>query len=373
MTVKWKLCTALGTLLIVAQSACAAAAAQTGAATAPVADLLYVTNQNDATVSIIDMATNRIVRTVDLQQLGFSANAKPHHVAVEPDGSYWYVTLIGDNRIVKLDSRDRIVAQVPFETPGMLALHPSEDLLFVGRSMTAVNPPPRIGVVRRSDMGIEEVSVFFPRPHAIGLEPRSNTVYTASLAVNQMAAVDVESEDVELLDVPGPAHALMQFAVSPDGSRLAISAELSHRVFIFDITDVGSPRIIAELEVEQQPFDPLFTPDGRWLYLGNKAANAVTVIDMSTHSVAAVIRGRGLAQPHGIAVSPDGRRVYVSNNNLSQVHDMGAGHEMHAVPAAPAGNGTIVVIDTATREIIEVIEVGHNAAGIGTRTPVPAR
>src|SRR5690606_14986148 len=90
-------------------------------------DLLYVCNQSDATVSVIDMSTNQVIRTVDLKALGFSANAKPHHVAVEPDGSYWYVTLIGDNRIVKLDANDRIVGQVPFETPGMLALHPTED------------------------------------------------------------------------------------------------------------------------------------------------------------------------------------------------------------------------------------------------------
>lgn len=362
-------------------AACAAQTAQDSTTPAPVPvpvpvpatamNLLYVCNQNDASVAVIDMATNRVVRTIDLQQLGFSENARPHHVAVEPDGSFWYVTLIGDNRIVKLDAADRVVAQVPFETPGMLALHPTEDLLFVARSMTAVSPPHRIGVISRSDMRIDEVSVMFPRPHALSLEPRSNTVYTASLGVNQMAAVDVASERVSLHDVPGPPHALMQFAISPDGRMMTVSAELSHRVFIFDITEPLSPRITAEVNVERQPFDPVFTPDGRWIYLGNKAANAVTVIDAQAGSVAAVIRGNGLAQPHGIAVAPDGTRVYVSNNNLSQVHDMAAGHDMHAAPATAAGRGTVVVIDTATRAIIEVIEVGHNATGIATRTSRP--
>jgi YVTN family beta-propeller protein len=129
------------------------------------------------------------------------------------------------------------------------------------------------------------------------------------------------------------------------------------------------PRILTEVPVERQPFDPVYTPDGRWIYLGNKAANTVTVIDAVEHDVVAVIRGDGLAQPHGIAVSPDGRRVYVSNNNLSPAPGAAAGHEMHAAPGAPAGPGTIVVIDTATRQIVEVIEVGHNASGIATRTP----
>lgn len=352
-------------------AACAAPAAQSGAPTDAVAaaGLLYVCNQDDATVSVIDMATNRVVRTVDLQQLGFSANAKPHHVAVEPDGSYWYVTLIGDGRIVKLDSRDRMVGQVPFETPGMLALHPTEDLLLVGRSMTAVNPPQRIGVLRRSDMMLNELPVFFPRPHALAIEPRSGIAYTASLAVNQMAAVNAAQEEVELLDVPGPAHALMQFAVSPDGRTLVVSAELSHKVLIFDISSPMAPRITGEIDVGPQPFDPIFTPDGRYVYLGNKAANTVTVIDMSSRTVAEVITGQGLAQPHGVAVSPDGRFVYISNNNTGQSHDMSAGHEAHAAAATTPGRGTVVVIDTATRDIVSVIEVGRNASGIGTRTP----
>ena len=149
----------IAALLAVAGCATAPPArAQAGAPGGAAPAVLYVCNQNDATVSVIDTRTHQVVRVIDLQQLGFSANAKPHHVAIEPDGSFWYLTLIGDGRIVKLDRDDRVVAQVPFETPGMLALHPRADLLYVGRSMTAVNPPRRIGVIRRSDMQLEEVT-----------------------------------------------------------------------------------------------------------------------------------------------------------------------------------------------------------------------
>ncbi|MGH7469967.1 MAG: YncE family protein [Longimicrobiales bacterium] len=329
--------------------------------------LLYVCNQNDASVSILDAATLKLVRIVDLKPLGFSANAKPHHIVVEPDGSFWYVTLIGDNKIVKLDRNDRVVAQVTFETPGMMALHPSQDLLFVGRSMTAVNPPPRIGVVRRSDLKLEEIDVLFPRPHAMVIEPKNGIVYTASLAVNQMAAVDPSTERVELTQVAGPAHALMQFTVSPDGNTLAVSAELSARVLLFDITERMKPKLVAVLDVERQPFDPMFSPDGRWVVLGNKAANAVTIIDARQRKVAAVVRGQGLAQPHGIAISADSRTAFVTNNNLKGTGEH-AGHTMvggsEGTPAAPAGPGTVVAINLTTQRIAQVIEVGHNASGI---------
>ena len=64
---------------------------------------LYVPNQDDATVSVIDPATRRLLRTVDLRRYGVGDNAKPHHIQVEPDGSAWYVTLIGAGKVLKLD------------------------------------------------------------------------------------------------------------------------------------------------------------------------------------------------------------------------------------------------------------------------------
>ncbi len=369
VAVRGRLTVVLALLALSCTHAQQPASASASASDAPT-PLLYVCNQNDASVSIID-PTRGLVRVVDFTKKGFSANAKPHHIVVEPDGSFWYVTLIGENRIVKLDRNDQVVAQATFETPGMMALHPTAALLFVGRSMTAVNPPPRIGVLRRSDMQIDEVGVLFPRPHAMTLAPDGGTAYTASLAVNQIAAVDVRTEKVELTQVPGAPHALMQFAASPDGKLLAISGELSARVLLFDATQPLKPKLIAEIPVEHQPFDPAFTPDGLTIVLGNKAANTVTLIDVATRKVSAVVRGAGLAQPHGVAISADSRFAYVTNNNLKGTGE----HAMHGMvggsqgtPAEAAGPGTVVVIDLAARKIVKVIEVGHNASGIAITT-----
>lgn len=327
--------------------------------------LLYVCNQNDATVSVIDVATQQVVRTIDLQALGFSANAKPHHIAAEPDGSYWYVSLIGDGEVVKLDREDQVVATASFDTPGMLTLHPTEDLLFVGRSMTAVNPPPRIGVINRSDMSIDEIDVFFPRPHAMVLNPSTGIVYTASLGVNQIAAVDAATERVELIDVEGPQHALMQFAISPDGSTLAISGELSHEVLFFDISeDPTQPKRIATVDVEAQPFDPIFTGDGKTVWLGNKAANRITAIDVATHTVEAVLDDPRIRQPHGIARSADGRWIFISDTNVRADHTQHGGGETAAEGHANGGPGSIAIIDAATGELVNFVEVGHNPTGI---------
>lgn len=357
-------------------AACGTAPANTGvaagtvsAARAAAGPILYVCNQNDATVTLIDVATNEIIATVDLQALGYGPNAKPHHVVAEPDGSYWYVSLIGENRVLKLDRQNRVVGEAVFEVPGMMALHPTEDLLFVGRSMTAVNPPQRIGILTRSTMEVEELPVFFPRPHALALDPVADVAYSASLGVNQMAAIDWEQEQVNLVAVDGEPAALMQFALSPDRHTLVISGEVSGELYVFDVSDPLAPRLTDRIAVGVQPFDPIFTTDGRWVYLGNKLANRVTIVDMSTRTVAKTLEHAGIRQPHGVAVSPDGRKVYISNNNLGAqaLQGMSPEHAAHAGQMATGepGLGTIVVIDTGTQEVTDVITVGRNAAGIG--------
>ena len=52
--------------------------------------------------------------------------AQAHHAQVEPDGSFWYVTLIGAGKVLKLD-RNRVPESVDLEVPGLLALDPGRD------------------------------------------------------------------------------------------------------------------------------------------------------------------------------------------------------------------------------------------------------
>lgn len=328
--------------------------AQTAAVPSQNSPRLYVANQEAATVSIIDIGSNDVIETIELTELGFTPNAKPHHTAVEPDGSFWYVSLIADGRVLKFDRSNQLVGQAEFETPGMLALDVVEDRLYVGRSMAAVNPPQRIGVINRSDMSISEIDVFFPRPHAIVVDASGEQVYSGSLAVNQLASIDSETEVAELTNLEGPSHVLVQFALSPDGTRLVATAQLTAKLLVFDLADPKSPKLLRAVDVNAQPWHPAFSPDGKFVYFGNLGANSVTVVDANTWSVVDVIAGDGLAEPHGVAFSPDGRSAYVSNRNTDGSY-------------AEAQGGTVVVIDTATRTIVKVIPVGRYAAGISTR------
>lgn len=317
---------------------------------------LYVANQGEATVSVIDVESMAEVDRIDLTALGFSENAKPHHAVAEPDGSAWYLSMIGENTVLKFNADNEIIGQTEFEVPGMLVLHPTRDLLLIGRSMSAVNPPTRIGVVNRSDMSVSQVDTFFPRPHAITADARGTYAYSASLAANQMLAVNLETNEVELHRLGGTTQTLVQFAGSPDGSTLIAGGQMTGQVLVFDTRTPPAVTVTDTIEVGTQPWHPVISPDGKTAYVPNKASNSISVIDLESRTVVHTITGTGLAQPHGSALSPDGRYLFVSNNNRKGTY----------TPTGTNPNaGTVTVIDTQTREIVKVIEVGTYPTGIG--------
>ena len=324
-------------------------------------ELLYVCNQDEASVSVIDTETNAVIRRVDLVELGFSTSAKPHHAAVAPDGSHWYVSLIGENLVLKFTRANELVGQAQFETPGMLVASPDGSTVFVGRSLSAPSPPASIGIIDTATMQIEEIAVLFPRPHALAFDLNRGVLYTASLGQNVIMVVDPETADVQFTAIAGALNAFVQHALTPDGGLLFSSGQLTDRVLAFDTSDLSALQLVQEIDVGSAPWHPVISRAGDVLYVGNRDDNNVSVISVEGLQVVDAITGRGLAEPHGSAVSADDRWVYISNRNTKGAYtpryDLGDNERA----------GTVVVIDRMTDEIVKVIEVGTLAAGLGIR------
>ena len=341
------------------------AALGSGRVSAQQTDLLYVCVQDDAKVAVVDMAARKVLRTIDFQALGFPATAKPHYIVVEPDGSYWYVSLIGANRVLKMDRQDKIAGQYEMETPGMLALSGTRQLVAT-RSMSAVNPPKRVAIIDRTAMKGEEVEVLFARPHPMAAT--STFAYTGSLGVNQIASISLADQKVSVAAVPNPdgggTHSLVQFAVSRDGKRMLATGDVSGQLLMFDLSTPGAPKAIGMLQVGKMAFDPAFTPDEKFVWVPVKSSNEIVVVDAAAWKEVARIKDAKLEQPQQVAFSADGAWAFVTNNNKMD-HMADPAMAGHAMPAT-AGMASLVVINTKTLKVDQAIPLGKNLTGMGT-------
>lgn len=345
--------------------ACAGGGSATAGAPAPMAGAkLYVVNQTGASISVIDQERLTVDTVIDLTKMGFSANAKPHHIAVEPNGSAWYVSLIGDGKVLKFGRDNRLVGQVSMETPGLLAIDPVHDSLFVGRSMTAVNPPKSLGVIHRTPFTlVDEQEIVIPRPHALVVTHDGRWVHTASLAENRIASVEVATGRVTLSSVSGAPRSLVQFTIAPDGRSMIAGGELSNTMLMWDPSSAPLT-VVREGPVGGKPWDPVFSRDGRRVYVSLLADNAVAEIDAGTGQVLRRFTER-LAQPDGVILRADGRYLFVANRNTGAAAPGVSGHDMHGMEGQNANHGWLAVIDVTSGKTISTLMLGPSPTGVG--------
>lgn len=345
------------------------AGAPSGAPVPPAGPKLYIANQSGASITVVDQKAMTIDTVLDLKTMGFTGNAKPHHIVVEPDGSFWYVSLIGDGRVVKLDRANRVVGQVRMETPGLLAIDPKHDSLYVGRSMTAVNPPKSLAIIRRSDFTLlEEQEIQIPRPHALLATRDGKWVHTASLAENRIASVETATGHVVLTTIPGAMRSLVQFAQSPDGKLMVVGGELSNSVLLFDLTKTPPFTPVMEFSLGGKPWDPMFSPDGKNIFITLFGGNGVAVIDVKHRTVKRTITG-DLAQPYDLILRHDGKVLFVVNQNTGagkpgeSAHDRMPG--MAGMTGMKATDGWLSIIDVKKGTVIKTLMLGAGPSGMG--------
>lgn len=326
-------------------------------------DLLYVTDPDDASVAVINRTTGNVIRVVDLVDEGFSPGALPMSIAVEPDGSAWYVSLAGANAIAKFSRSNQLIATASFTAPGPIVLHPTENILYVSRARTITNPPLSIGKVDRSSLAVTEIPVVFPRPHALGIDSGGEYVFVGSFGQNQLTRISVSTDSTSFIPVDGATHGMAYSAVSPVTDLMITTGATSASLLVHDVSNPDSVELTGTLPINAAPTYPVFLPGGDVAFIPSATTNSVSRVTMDPLEVDEVILGDGLATPSGAVVSDDGALLYVANRNTA-----GPGSYTPRFAFSSGGlPGTVVVINTATNEIVRVIEVGQSADGLATR------
>jgi DNA-binding beta-propeller fold protein YncE len=133
-------------------------------------------------------------------------------------------------------------------------------------------------------------------------------------------------------------HGINHADFSADGAYAIFTCEFNSALIKVDLRNRQVLGTIA-LPKMSMPQDIRLSPDGRAFYVADMAADGVHVIDAASFTIAGFIpTGPGA---HGLTVSRDGTKLYVSNRGS---------HSMHR--AGRHGPGSVSVIDFATRTVI---------------------
>jgi DNA-binding beta-propeller fold protein YncE len=158
----------------------------------------------------------------------------------------------------------------------------------------------RDSVVRTIDLG------SYTRPHGVVFLGSSNTrIAVTSEATNNVVVVDVATGSIEA--VPTNARGSHMVAVNADGTRGWTANITDNSVSELDL---AGRRFVRSFDgLPARPEGVAVTPDGRQVWVGSNETGAVTVISTETGAVTHTLTGSRF--PYRLASSPDGARMVI--------------------------------------------------------------
>jgi YVTN family beta-propeller protein len=232
-------------------------------------------------------------------------------VADSLDGSYVYVASVGANSVSVISTLENATVGNPISVghaPAQLTV--SAD----GRRLLAVDRDHGVSVIDTKANSVLRRIVLPAHSGAVAVSPDGRRIYVDSDDKGDLSVIDSATGKTTAGPVTlGYSPEIM--AVSPDGSRLyaaggpARSAHAS-RLSVIDtesLKTIGSPATLGE----GPHFGMAVSPDGHRVYVTNFFAESVSVIDARTNAVVgAPAQFRGA--PGGVTCSPDSHRIYVT-------------------------------------------------------------
>lgn len=280
---------------------------------------LYVTHASAPEITIIEASKAVIIARLNLEDYGFTSRARARHVAVEPDGTFWYASISSTRWnerevVAKFNRSNELVAMVPMSDPGQLLVHPTRDELYVSAAPAIDEerifhrtPTDRREIIRlrRSDLFLSRLPVTYRDAYPMAIRPQGDAIFSSSMEVDQMVILEPASADVTFTPVRGTKHLFRHLSISSDGKWMWGSGYWSNSATLFD---VSNPKDIVQRQSLWMGFDPrqiVWGPEDDLIYVAVRGANAVQVINADLGSVEYEITHPAMVQPVGLALSPN--------------------------------------------------------------------
>ncbi|HTM50278.1 MAG TPA: beta-propeller fold lactonase family protein [Bryobacteraceae bacterium] len=106
------------------------------------------------------------------------------------------------------------------------------------------------------------------------------------------------------------------------------------------VVDAKANKLVRKIDAGSDPEQFAISPDGKTLYVSNEDDGGLSFVDVASGKVVTTLKTG--EEPEGVTLSPDGRQVYVTSEN----------------------DGTVSVIDIGGSKVLKTIKVGRRPRSI---------
>jgi len=286
--------------------------------TTTAAHLVYVTNEKDNTVSIIDTKTNEVVNTIDVGE-------RPRGITFNKDFSKLFICASDSDAVQVYDmALAKLTNDLPSgEDPEQFILHPDNKHLYIANEDDAT-------VVAQIDVGVE--------PEGMAVSHDGKWVIVTSETSNMAHWVDTQTNEVVANTLVDQRPRDAEF--SGDDKELWVSSEIGGTVAVIDVATKQTKQTLSfEIQgISREKLQPVgmeLTADGKLAFIALGPANHVAVVDRSSMEVIKyILVGKRVWH---LALTPEQDKLYTTNGV----------------------SGDVTVIDVASLRPKKTIKVGR--------------
>ncbi|MDQ3852434.1 MAG: DUF192 domain-containing protein [Thermoproteota archaeon] len=307
------------------------------------AGVMYVQNSNSNSISIIDLATNAVLRNI-------TVDGTPHNIKLSEDQLTLYIlTSDRDSGTIFMlnTTNNELMNEIPTEVS-------IQDIAIFNGTMYASDVSGgKVLVMNLNGTLIDEIDVG-SRPQYMEVRPDGQVLYVTRLG-GPISVVDLDQKIViNEIDSGGMPHRLsftnggeVLFVVNAESDSLSVIDSYQHEVIktipvgdspgyvalnpdetLAYVTNMGSntvsivdaDKVINEIPVGGGPYGIAFSADGGDLaYVSNTKENDVSVINTTSNNVTATISAGGTGPHQMVPRKPDVEIVRTEDNNNPSV------------------------------------------------------
>ena len=303
------------------------------------AGVMYVQNSNSNSISIVDLATNAILRNI-------TVDGTPHNIKLSEDQLTLYI-LTSDRDSGTIFMLNTTSNELMNEIPTEVSVQ--DIAVFNGTMYASDVRGGKVLVMNLNGTLVDEIDVG-SRPQYMEVRPDGQVLYVTRLG-GPISVVDLEQKlvikEIDSGDMP---HRLsftnggeVLFVVNAESDTLSVIDSDKHEVIktipVGDspgyvalnpdetlayvtnmdsntVSIVDADKVVNEIPVGSGPYGIAFSADGGDLaYVSNTKGNDVSVINTASSKVTATISAGGIGPHQMVVIKPDVEIVRTEDNN----------------------------------------------------------
>lgn len=317
-------------------------AAVAGPARAEALRPIFVLNSQDADISVIDPVTFKQVRRIP-------TGKEPHHLYLAPDEKTLIVANATGNSLTFIDPVSGAVKRTVPNIADPYHLRFSPDMRWF---VTAANRLNHVDLYRWQGAEAPEplklvARIEAPRtPSHLFIDSNSTVVYVSLQDSDEILALDLATQKVRWKIKVGKMPADLHLTV--DDRTLLVGLTGDRVVEAYDVSG-PQPRLLKRIETGNGAHAFRARGDKRHVFVSNRVANTISLIDTQTLTVVENYPGPG--GPDCMELLADGKTLLVSSRWARKLS----------------------FIDLPSRTVVRQVDVGRSPHGVWTLDHAPRR